>query len=52
VTCDGDKLLVNGVVVDYHAGDAGRPDGNNGKVARVRENTLRVTANEVRLVRR
>ena len=49
---DGDKLLVDGVVVDYHAGHLSRPDGDHEEAAGVRQNTSPVTANEVRFVRR
>lgn len=31
VTREGDKLFVNGVVVDYQAGGTSRPDGSHGK---------------------
>ncbi len=46
VTHEGDKLLVDGIVVDYHAGDVSRSDGDNGKAASARKAVLAARAGQ------
>ncbi len=46
VTHNGDKLRVNGVVVDYHAGNVSRPDDNSGKASSAHEAVLAAFAKQ------
>ncbi len=47
VTHEGNQLLVNGVVVDYHAGSVSRIDDGNGKATPARQAVLAARAGQM-----